>query len=239
MFGQVPSTPYDLRFTLLGIPVRVHPVFWLTSAFLAWTDGRLDITFVKILCIFVAILIHELGHAVVTRYFGWQPEIVLYFFGGYATSMRHSTWKNIAVSAAGPIAGFLLFALLFFGVGPNLGRLLQEIESVRARELLVSALNFSLFINLLWNAMNLVPVLPLDGGQIARDLLERYRRRDGLEWSLKLSIAAAGAIVVWALVARSQNDSVLGLEPTFLAIMFGLLAMQNFQSLQENNRGWR
>ena len=32
------ETPYDLRFRLLGIPVRVHPMFWLVSAVLGWQD---------------------------------------------------------------------------------------------------------------------------------------------------------------------------------------------------------
>lgn len=239
MFGEIPPTPYDLRFTVLGIPVRVHPVFWLTSAFLAWVPGELDKVIIRVVCVFVSILVHELGHAVVTRYFGWRPEIVLYYFGGYATSARHSTWKDIAVSAAGPLAGILFFVVLHYGVVPNLQIVMGQIESERVRELFRDAVRFSLRINLVWNLMNLVPVFPLDGGQIARALLEEYRRRDGLEWTLKLSIATAGAIVIWSLVARSHNGNVLGFDPTFLAIMFGLFAFQNIQMLQEITRGWR
>ncbi|MBT4867846.1 MAG: Zn-dependent protease, partial [Planctomycetaceae bacterium] len=77
MFGSFAPTPYDLRFELLGIPVRVHPIFWLSSGWLAWHRGRLDIVAVQVLCIFLAVLVHEMGHALVTRRFGWQPEIVL------------------------------------------------------------------------------------------------------------------------------------------------------------------
>ena len=35
------ETPYDLRFRLLGIPVRVHPLFWLVMAVLGWQDRNL------------------------------------------------------------------------------------------------------------------------------------------------------------------------------------------------------
>ena len=118
MFGQISPTKYDLRFSLFGIPIRVHPIFWLTSALIAWDrdGGDLRKTLIRVLCIFVAILVHELGHALVTRRFGWNSEIVLYFFGGYATSKRHSTWKDIAVSAAGPGAGFLLYFIINWSV---------------------------------------------------------------------------------------------------------------------------
>lgn len=236
MFGQIPPTPYDLRFALFGIPVRVHPVFWLTSAFLAWPrgeTGRLDLVFIRVLCIFVAILIHELGHAVVTRRFGWQPEIVLYFFGGYATSVRHSTWKDIAVSAAGPLAGLALYALLWFG-----GAWVIRSFGVQ-HPLFVDALNFSLFINLVWNVMNLVPVLPLDGGQISRELFCWLNPRKGMEHCLILSMLAGGGVALWALRARAVGEGVLGLDPLFLAIMFGFLSFQSYQALEACRRGYR
>jgi Zn-dependent protease len=168
----------------------------------------------------------------VTRQFGWQPEIVLYFFGGYATSMRHSTWKDIAVSAAGPLAGLSLFAVLFFG-GPWALRRFDV-----QHELLWDALGFSLLINMMWNVMNLLPVLPLDGGQISRELLTWFNPRKGLEQSLMLSMLASGGVVLWALRARSQGAGVLGLDPLFLAIMFGFLCFQSYQAWDAHRRGY-
>ena len=41
MLGNVSPTPYDLKFTLFGIPVRVHPFFWLFSAIMGWGSGNL------------------------------------------------------------------------------------------------------------------------------------------------------------------------------------------------------
>lgn len=238
MFGQVPETPFDLRFSLLGIPVRVHPVFWLSSAFLAWDpsgDGRM--IFIRILCIFLAILVHEMGHAVVTKLFGWQPEIVLYFFGGYATSTRHSTWKDIAVSAAGPLAGFALWIAFFvLGVVLTVGGWLDPRSDVGS--VVWDAIAFSLFINLVWNAMNLAPVVPLDGGQICRELCTWLSPDKGMERCLIISTITAGGIAAWALLAMFNKSGVLGLDPKFLAFMFGYLAFQSYQQYEQVRRGY-
>ncbi len=232
MLGQIPPTPYDLRFFVVGIPVRVHPIFWLTSAFLAWEPERMDLVVTRVLCIFVAILVHELGHAIVTRAFGWQPEIVLYFFGGYATTGRHSTWKNIAVSAAGPTAGLSLYILTkIVGIEAVKNGVIQS-------DVLIDAIGFSLFINQVWNFMNLVPVLPLDGGQISREFFCWLLPRGGMDLSLKLSVAASGGLTLWSLYCMSNEQSVLGLQPGFLAIMFGYLCYQGLQQLQSRRKGY-
>ena len=230
MLGQIPRTPYDLNFSIFRIPVRVHPVFWLTAVWLGWWPGRMDLVVVQVLCIFIAILVHELGHAVTTRWFGWYPEIVLYFLGGYATTARHSTWKGIAVSAAGPAAGFALYAAiraLDLATANGAGR----------GELLSVAIGHSLFINFVWNVMNLVPVLPLDGGHISREFLCWLSPRRGEEISLQVSIAASGAIALWAAHCYSQGQGLLGLRPGFLLVMFGYLCYQSFQALQNLRRG--
>ena len=235
MFGQIPPTEFDLRFSVFGIPVRVHPIFWLSSAFLAWDrvdpDPRRIV--IRILCIFLAITVHELGHALVTKRFGWYPEIVLYFFGGYATSARHSTWKDIAVSAAGPGAGFVLFGITWF-TAFELTR-----QQIPVNDLVRDAINFSLFINLIWNAVNLLPVLPLDGGQISRELCLWLSPRRGMQASLILSLVVAGGIAVLAFQRRANNTGLFGLDPLFLGIMFAYLAYQSYQGLDAARRGYR
>ena len=35
------ETPYDLRFRFLGVPVRIHPIFWLVSVVMGWQDRNL------------------------------------------------------------------------------------------------------------------------------------------------------------------------------------------------------
>ena len=89
MLGNADETEFDLRFQLFGIPVRVHPLFWLMAAFIAWYPNRLDLVLIGVLCVFVSIMIHELGHAVMFRHFGFRGEIVLYMLGGFAYLERY------------------------------------------------------------------------------------------------------------------------------------------------------
>jgi len=276
MPGQVPPTQFDLNFTLFGVPIRVHPIFWLTSAFLAWEGDQPVLTLIQMLCIFLAIVVHEMGHALITARYGWRPEIVLYFFGGYATTMRHSTWKDIAVTAAGPAAGFLLLFVLcspflFLGATravssgefgqfglelayffvdpgwfvkrqfeqqPDIFRPLATLMGAQAFLICFRALLFSIFINYAWNVLNLIPVLPLDGGQISRELFLRFGGRNGMENCIKLSMLASGAIALLAFQRYSQQRGLFGLDPWFLGLMFGYLCFQNFQSLQNRNGYW-
>src|SRR5260370_39885036 len=115
MFGTVAPTPYDLRFSLFGIPVRVHPFFWLVSLIMGWPLHEPKLILIWVACVFVSILVHELGHALTAKYFGWPPHIGLYSFGGYASyqpTWGHSTARTILVLIAGPGAGFVLFGLV-------------------------------------------------------------------------------------------------------------------------------
>src|SRR4051795_2489217 len=114
MLGMPEPTAYDLRFRFLGIPVRVHPLFWLCTALLAGQSASLDSVLIWIGCVFVSILVHEYGHGLMSRVFRFSPSIVLYGMGGlcYSESERQTPWQRLAVLFAGPGAGFLLFACI-------------------------------------------------------------------------------------------------------------------------------
>lgn len=233
MLGQpLHPTDYDLRFSIFRIPVRVHPLFWLMGAFLGWRDRRLDLTVVNIACVFVSILVHELGHALMTRRLGWYPEIVLGPMGGYATSREHSRWGNVKVAAAGPAAGFLLFALAWF-----LLRTPAAVMAIARSEYLIEAIGTMLVINWGWNVMNLIPVWPLDGSRIAKELIGRFVAGDAWQTTLKMSIFLSAALVAWTIINPHQVEALLWLDPTFLGVLFGLLAFQNVQTLQMSQMG--
>ena len=223
MFGTVAPTPYDLRFSLFGIPVRVHPFFWLVSLVMGWSPHHPQLMLIWVVCVFVSILVHELGHALTAQYFGWQPHIVLYSFGGYASyqpTREHSTARSILVLIAGPGAGFVLFALVL-GI-----ELLLVFQSVELPDLAQVAVADMIWINLFWGLMNLLPVYPLDGGQICRAALSHWRPYDGVDMSLKISLIFAIGV---ALAAFQFGQ-------TYSALLFGILAFENFQALQGARR---
>ena len=89
---------------------------------------------------------------------------------------------------------------------------------------LVNALVSSfLWVNLFWGLVNLMPVFPLDGGQVSRTLFTQFDPADGPRKSLWVSIIA-GAVVAIA--------GLLFLQSTYLALLFGYLAFQSYQSLR-------
>ena len=79
-----PRTPYDLYFRLWGIPVRVHPLFWAVGLLISFAPGPPLEMFIRLGVWFVSILVHEMGHAWMMRYYGWNPSVTLYAMGGFA-----------------------------------------------------------------------------------------------------------------------------------------------------------
>lgn len=228
MFGQFTETPYDLRFSIFGIPVRVHPMFWLIAALMGWVEGRPDLIVVWIACVFISIFIHELGHAVTAKAFGWPPEILLYHFGGLASfhpGSGYTSAKSIAISFAGPGAGFVFYVFV---------RALREWllrTGTNPGELAIFAIYQLEWINLWWGLINLLPVLPLDGGQICREVCMSWRLRYGLEWALKISIAVSGLVAFYFF----SNHDQYGLYP---GLLFGALCFHNVQTYQSDRGYW-
>jgi Zn-dependent protease len=250
LFQVPPPTRYDLRFSVAGVPVRVHPLFWLLAFLFGFSANNILYTFLWVFAIFISILIHELGHAFAFRRYGLRSSIVLHFAGGLTVPESvswGSTLANIAlrpnqeifISLAGPFAGFIFAALIVGGVlavggsiGVNwfLGFIpLPTLGSIPFGGALLSVLViFLLSVNIFWGLINLVPVYPLDGGNVARYALMQYDPYGGVRKSLWLSVIA-GAIV--ALVG------LIFLRSIYMALLFGFLAFQSYQALQNRYGG--
>ena len=240
LLGEPQPTPWDLHFSLFGIPVRVHPFFWVVALLLGFGGSpQLIYLFVWVAAVFLAILVHELGHAVVMRSYGFAPRITLYGMGGLASygpsygSRGSDTWGQILISAAGPGAGFLLAAVIavlltVLGPGVEIVLIADFLPSVYVGGLVGSRIftlfiQYVLFVCVFWGLINLLPVYPLDGGQIARELFLRANPHDGIRQSLILSIVTGVAVAVIALMT---------LGDVFIAVMFGLLAYFSYAALQ-------
>ncbi len=262
MFLLEPNeTAWDLRWRMFGIPVRVHPMFWLLAAMLGWGFAKVGIVYLALWigCVFVSILVHELGHALTGMAFGASGRIVLYAFGGMVINSNQIPvrWQRITVCAAGPIAGFLLLACvlgflwardpdlargqwLFFiadlglpaSVDPDvMDRLREQYRDHRLQFYLVEDL---IFINLLWGVLNLLPIWPLDGGQITRDVCESVSPAGGLKFSLGLSLVTAGLLCINSIMAMNGRPFLpLKTGSLWSTIFFGMFAVQSFQLLQQ------
>lgn len=235
LLDEPPPAQGELRFSLLGIPVRVHPLFWFISLVLGLgaTGGEVTAVLIWIGVVFVSVLVHEMGHALVAKYYGWPPSITLYGMGGIASyrPTYYSTSSRVNISLAGPLAGFLLAALLIVLVRASGHDLLFEwsreglaIDTDYARRI-DEMLRYLLYVNIFWGLINLLPVLPLDGGHVARELLFAAGGSAGLRQAMGLSVAAGAAVAVYAYVF---------LGSTYLALMFAYLAYQNYAMLGGN-----
>lgn len=233
------ETPYDLRFKVMGIPVRVHPGFWVIGLLMGWQNGRLDLTAAWLGCIFVSILVHELGHALSARAFGWPPQIVLYHFGGlamFSPNWNYTKWRAIWISFAGPFAGFLLFGVML--VVEQLLVAAYRAEQPWAVRLLVSNDNswttteFVIvqmkFINLWWGLVNLLPVWPLDGGQICEQLCDGRRSISGRRLAHQIGMIIGGLAAAFF----------FGGGQLYPALLFGGLAYENYRRMTISRQGY-
>ena len=226
ILADPPPSQGDLHFRVAGFPVRIHPFFWLIAFLLGLQVSKGDpkLTLLAVGVVFVSILVHELGHAFFQRRYGGRPHIVLHGMGGLAIcgDCDRSPSKQIIISLAGPFAGFLLAGVAWLLLGVTTGYL-GFVVWLTAN------------INLFWGVMNLLPVYPLDGGQIARELFSLARNPyQGITYSLWLSTITAG-------VVAAGGFRYFGL---WFALMFGYLGYQSYRNLQAYtgrtpDAGWR
>jgi Zn-dependent protease len=234
MFGQIPETSFDLHFRVLGIPVRIHPGFFIICAIFGFDAGLARAMGVNALVpvllatgvLFVSILVHELGHALTARSFGWPPSIVLYHFGGLAYYTPHygyTSTRSVLISLAGPGAGFVLY-----GITLGVEHLLIQ-RGVQFTFIMIYIFATMKFVNLWWGLVNLLPVYPLDGGRVAEQVCKRIDPYRGMEYTFKLGIVAAlGAALAFYYYRRPDN-----LLAAYPALLFLFLAFNNYQLMQQ------
>lgn len=172
---------------------------------------------------FISILVHELGHALTAKHFGKRVEIVLQAFGGYAAysgGAPLSRKRAFMVTAAGPgiqillgIVAFLFVLPQVFQDGFNLGRYYSLPHGVYFWMVLG-------MISIVWAVLNLLPILPLDGGRLVESLLGPARQKA----TLLVSFVSATIICILCFTLFFQP---------ILGVFVGMFAYQSFRALQQ------
>lgn len=189
-----------LRFRLFGTPVRVGIGFPLTIVavplLLLGPRGH-DPKFLAawLALVTVSVLVHEAGHVAALRAYGFRPEVSLNMFGGLTSTSEtgHLTpWRSIVVSVAGPACGLMLGFTVECALIPIGGRGVLWVRSA------------SWLVNIWWSLVNLLPIMPLDGGHVMRELVTMASRKRGatLVWLVIGFVAAV--IAAWA-IAGTEN----------------------------------
>lgn len=165
----------------------------------------------------ISLLVHEFGHALVARHLRHDPSIMLHTFGGLTSRSR--TGRDVeeaAIVAMGPAAGLLL-GLVVFGARQLL--MMFGIVSIPI-EMVAYTL---LYPCVVWNLLNLLPMWPLDGGQLFRLGAGRWL---GPVRAARVTHMLSIAVIALLTIYTFRHGMYFSL---FILVMLG---MQNFQGLQ-------
>ncbi len=235
-----------LPFTLLGIPVLLDWTFLIVLPLLAWLIGRHVeemayrfgipdawrlgegywpwlLGLIAAIGLFVSVLIHELGHAMVARGYGVRTKnITLWLLGGVAQldQIPRRRGAEAVVAIIGPLVSMAIGVFCWFGASatrPGLPGTWFIFE-------------YLAFLNWIIAGFNMIPALPLDGGRVLRSLLAikmpRLRATQiatGISRVLAIFLGLFGLLIVdfflvavaffvyLAVEAEARNDLVLEL----------------------------
>lgn len=208
-----------LRGRVLGVPVHLDWSFVIVMALFGYRPGVTAVEFGLWMAITpLAVLVHELGHALVARTTGARPQIALAGFGGVTTYVppgELTRLRSLAISLAGPGVGLavgLVQVLIWWQVRDGLDP--QSWQAI--------ALWTGIWTCIGWSLLNLLPVLPLDGGQAMREVLPgappvRARR------AAMVSVVVAALVIVAAFVYGQ----------IFLGLFMLLFAVTNVAALRQ------
>ena len=197
------------------VPITIHPLFWLIAFFIGWMWSFQLLP--AILCTFVillSVLLHEFGHALTAIFFGQKTRIELAAFGGftYREGRKLKLWEEFLVVLNGPIMGFLIFLGTFY--------VYKTLKITNPTLLFVVLFTFKA--NLFWTVINLIPVLPLDGGHLLSIFLESIFGFKGVKWAIIIGLAIAVGISIFF----------FAIGAFLIGALFLILTFESFRSLK-------
>ncbi|MEI6444649.1 MAG: site-2 protease family protein [Nostocales cyanobacterium ELA583] len=217
--------------SLFGIPLFLDPLWFvilgLTTlnfgfAYQQWgTVAGWSAGLIMALLLFTSVLLHELGHSLVAQSQGIRVNsITLFLFGGVAAIEEESKTPGEAfqVAIAGPAVSVILFFLLSLAASviPD-STPLREMTGDLAR------------INLVVALFNLIPGLPLDGGQVLKAALWKVTgdRFQAVHWAAKAGqILGYCAITLGFAIDFFTREFITGLW----IVLIGWFAVRNANS---------
>lgn len=195
------------------IPIHIFPFFWLLILIIGWLNSASILgTAIWAGVILISILIHEYGHALTALMFGQKAEINLVGLGGLTKRQGPplDRWKEFLIIFNGPLAGFMVFILAY-----QLLSIVGEKKSIA-----IYALDVAIHVNLFWTLLNLLPVLPLDGGHLLRILLEGAFGVHGLKGAFLVSIILATLVGLYFFFTQQ----------VLMGALFFMLAFESYRA---------
>lgn len=228
-----------VRFKLFGAWVSIHPSIWAVLALMGYmlTGGEFGWLGVALFVVagFLSLLAHEMGHAVVGRWFGGgSPAVNLAWLGGSCVNAdaRLSRFARVLMTVAGPMASLLLALPVYLllvhaggSAGSGAGMLASLLFGSIPTELQemyppMVILFFACLVQVgvWWSVLNLLPIYPLDGGLIMTCLMHSPRKMH------IFSMAVAVGLTALALFTGYH----------IMAILLGLLIVVNYNGVRNS-----
>lgn len=215
---MTPTRQGSIRlFRFAGIDLFLHWSWFVVAVIEVNTRSRQYSTFIwnvlEYLALFAIVLLHEFGHALACRQVGGQADqIVLWPLGGVAyVSPPQRPGAFLWSIAAGPLVNVVLAPFLFgvWMAGHNFGWA-EAMPNFYAFVQAIAVINLGLLI------FNLMPVYPLDGGQILRSLLWFFlgRARSLMVASVIGLVGVAGVLIL----AFAQGSIWIGIIGVFILL---------------------
>ncbi|MBW4644024.1 MAG: site-2 protease family protein [Goleter apudmare HA4340-LM2] len=216
---------------LFGIPFYIHPSWFLVLGLVTWSYSNglaaqfpqlsgglaLSLGLMTALLLFASVVAHELGHSFVAIRQGIDVKsITLFIFGGLASLEKESKTPGEAfwVAIAGPLVSLLLCGILtVIGVATSVSGAAAAILGVLAS------------VNLALALFNLIPGLPLDGGNILKALVWKVT---GNPYKGVTFASRVGQVFGWVAIASGVLPLILfGSAANFWNLIIGFFLLQN------------
>lgn len=156
---------------LFGIPVYVNLSFAFLLLLFVLDFGSFSFGLAAALTLAVSVTLHELGHALTARAFGYRTnDITLSLLGGCASliALPRKGWQEFLTAAAGPFVSFMIAGAV----------LLLDVLGIPVRNAwLREVLLYAFWMNVMLGCFNLLPGFPMDGGRIFRSAMMLFMTR--------------------------------------------------------------
>jgi len=215
-----------MRFRLLRIPFEAQLWFFVMLLFINlqrlenvrdYPLMALATFFEGMIVVAITVIVHELGHCWAYRHYEQEPSVVLWGLGGLTYGQfRLAPKRSIVVSLAGPVTAMLLLGIPGYLLERSVFTGYYAYDLSALPVFIVHDLWWFAFI---WSLVNLLPLLPLDGGHIAEAILELVHGEPRKHTAQLISVVTG---VVFGLFG------LLVLRDSFILLFGWVLALFNF-----------
>lgn len=165
----MPKARYKLC-ELFGIPIFIDFSFLLLLLIFIGDMHPFTFAVASAMMLALSVVLHELGHSLVARAFGYRTsDITVSLLGGCASliALPRKAWQEFLTALAGPLVSFALAGIFHSML------VLLPIRNVW----LISVLYYSFWMNIMLGGFNLLPGFPMDGGRIFRSTMRAFLSR--------------------------------------------------------------